>query len=81
MMVSLNLARKNKKVCIDNAGYYLTWVYTPVENNKKRFYVLPAANYENIRGIMDTLSCQKMKLFLSDSRELMKRESIGANEK
>ncbi|MGE5382881.1 MAG: CapA family protein [Omnitrophica WOR_2 bacterium] len=41
-MVGFTLLKTwNRKTIID-PKYYLTWVYTPIENNKKQYYILPA---------------------------------------
>ena len=71
-MFQLVLQKNNGKTSIKSTGYYLTWVYTPIENGVKKYYVLPAAWYENQPAFFDTKeSYNKMKLFLADSRKLL----------
>jgi len=70
-MFQLTLEKTNGITSIKSTGYYLTWVYTPIENKIKRYYILPAAWYENNPEFFDNAeSYHKMKLFLSDSRAL-----------
>ena len=39
-MVRIDLIKERNMVKISNAGYYLTWVYTPVENYQAQvFYI------------------------------------------
>jgi len=66
---------------IKNTGYYLTWVYTPMENGKKKYYILPAAWYENNPSFFDSSeSYNKMKLFLKDSRNLYDNYNVNVPE-
>ncbi len=41
-MVGFTLLKTWNRTTIVNPEYHLSWVYTPVENNKKRYYILPA---------------------------------------
>ncbi len=71
-MFQLVLVKEGEQTKIKSTGYYLTWVYTPIENGTKKYHVLPAAWYENKPEFFDgTESYQKMKLFLNDSRKLL----------
>lgn len=71
-MFQLVLQKNKGQTSIKSTGYYLTWVYTPIEKGVKKYYVLPAAWYENQPEFFDTKeSYNKMKLFLSDSRKLL----------
>jgi poly-gamma-glutamate capsule biosynthesis protein CapA/YwtB (metallophosphatase superfamily) len=80
LMVRLDLVKKNNVVSIQNDVYYLDWVYTPDENGKKRFYILPVSVFEANPKLIDTVSFQKMMLYASDSRILMQKESRGVSE-
>jgi poly-gamma-glutamate capsule biosynthesis protein CapA/YwtB (metallophosphatase superfamily) len=80
LMVRIDLLKHNNVVNIDNSGWYLSWVYTPVENDTKKYYILPVNEFESKPNILDTISYQKMMLFATDSRTLMQKESIGSSE-
>lgn len=80
MMVKIDLVKRNNKVSIADCGYYLNWVYTPMENGKTRFYILPVSQFENRTGVLDTASFQKMMLYVNDSRGLMKNKSKNIKE-
>jgi len=70
-MFKLTLKKEKGKTSIKDSGYILTWVYTPLENGLKKYYVLPAAKYENNPTFFDTqASYDQMKLFISDSRTM-----------
>lgn len=75
-MLKLTLKKQNNKVKIHDYGYYLTWVHKPVINNKVNFEIIPCYEYEsnNYKGI-NTKSKNKMKIFVSQSRELFKKEN------
>ncbi|HOY31679.1 MAG TPA: CapA family protein [Bacteroidales bacterium] len=80
MMVKIDLVKRNNKVSIADCGYYLNWVYTPRENGKTKFYILPVSQFENRTGVPDTASFQKMMLYVNDSRSLMKNKSKNIKE-
>lgn len=78
-MFKLTLRKEKGHTFIKESGYYLTWVYTPVENGSKKYYVLPCARYESNASFFDNdASYNQMKLFISDSRALFgeQNESI-----
>ena len=81
-MVRVELTRdENKKFQITNAGYYLTWVYTPIEKYRKKFYILPCSKYENMPEFFDSPKAyEQMKKFISDSRSLLYKQNININE-
>jgi poly-gamma-glutamate synthesis protein (capsule biosynthesis protein) len=80
-MFKLVLKKEGQSTSIKECGYYLTWVYTPIENGKKQYYILPAAQYENNREFFDSeASFNKMKAFLADSRKLFGAENVAVPE-
>jgi poly-gamma-glutamate synthesis protein (capsule biosynthesis protein) len=80
-MVRIDLAKSADKVNISNAGFYLTWVYTPIENYRKKFYILPCREFETKPGFFARPSdYEKMKLFIKNSRDLLYNQNIGVNE-
>ena len=44
-MIGLELTKRGDSVFVTDAGYILTWVYTPTEDGKRKFYILPCAAY------------------------------------
>lgn len=81
MMVSVTLSKGGDGLRIEDAGYILTWVYTPYEDGRRRFYILPAAESEgNTTFPADKDSRDRMKLFTEDSRRLMENHSRGIRE-
>ena len=80
MMVKMELVKRNNKVSIADCGYYLTWVYIPEKNGKKKYHILPVSQYEGLSSLMDTGSFQKMGLYISDSRKLMQQMTVNVAE-
>ncbi len=80
LMVQIKLKKQKRITSIENCGYFLSWVYTPDENGRRRFYILPVSQYEKGRCFLDTASYGKMMLYANDSRKLMKEESKGIKE-
>lgn len=71
-MVSFKLIKTWNKQEIVEPRYHLTWVHTPIENNKKQYYILPV-NEPGIDTLLDSQSTEKMSIFINDSRELLNK--------
>jgi poly-gamma-glutamate synthesis protein (capsule biosynthesis protein) len=80
-MVRIELSRSGDKVNISSAGYYLTWVYTPIENYRKKFFILPCQEFETLPEFFAKPSdYEKMKLFIKNSRDLLYKQNVRVNE-
>lgn len=80
-MVRVGLKRKGDKYIISNAGYYLIWVYTPIVNYRKKFFILPCSEFESKPDFFDKPEAfQLMKKFISDSRKLLNEQNINVKE-
>ncbi len=80
-MVKIDLEKTDTSVNILNAGYYLTWVYTPVENYRLRFFILPCSEFENRPWFFPKQKDYlQMKRFLYDSRSLLYKQNINVKE-
>lgn len=53
-MVRFVLTKNDSVTNISNVEHLLTWVYTPVVDGRKRYYVLPASIYQK-KGVPDNL--------------------------
>lgn len=82
VMVNLSISKSGEAIWVSDASYTLTWVYTPFENGRKTFYVLPAAKFENNMNFFTAIEdYEAMKLFIDDSRTLLNEQNIGVSEK
>ncbi len=80
-LVRIELTKKGDTTSISNAGYYLTWVYTPKDNNRLKFYVLPCSEFEKrLEFVSDTTQRDMMLRFIKDSRELLNSQNTGIRE-
>ncbi len=80
-MIRLELSKTNGEVNISEAGYILTWVYTPTENGKRKFYILPCSEFEDQADFFQsTYNFETMKTFIKDSRRLLYGSNTGINE-
>lgn len=80
-MVKIELTKNDSSVVISDAGYYLTWVYTPVENGRMRFYILPCAEFENKPEFFpDQNDYLRMKKYIKSARSLLSRQNEGFRE-
>ena len=80
-MVRIELEKTDSLTKVNRAGYYLTWVHTPVEDGKRKFYVLPCSEFENKPEHFNRPSdYQKMKLFIRNSRNLLNSGNSGIKE-
>lgn len=71
-MVRIKLTKNGNKTAISDAGHILTWVYTPNEHGKKRFYVLPVSQYENSNVFPTSSARKRMKAYAKEAREVFK---------
>ena len=77
-MVRIELTREGNSLKITDAGYYLTWVYTPIVKYRKKFFILPCSEYENRPGFFASPSdYYQMKAFTKDSRALLDKQNVG----
>ena len=80
-MVRVELTKNGDKYRISNAGYYLTWVYTPIEKYRKKFFILPCSEFENKPDFFDKPDAfLHMKKFIGDSRKLLNKQNINVKE-
>jgi hypothetical protein len=80
-MVSVTISKGTDGLIIEDAGYILTWVHTPYEDGRRRFYILPAAEFEDHPSFpADKGSRDRLMIFLEDSRRLMNNHSRGIRE-
>jgi poly-gamma-glutamate capsule biosynthesis protein CapA/YwtB (metallophosphatase superfamily) len=80
-MVRIELAKKADSLYVSDAGFYLTWVYTPIESYRKKFFILPCSKFENKPEFFTKPEdYQKMKIFIKNSRNLLCNQNIKINE-
>lgn len=80
-MIKIVLKKEPNRIKIKEAGYMLTWVYTPTIKGKKHFFILPCAQFElKPDFFISKEHFNKMKVFISDSRNLLKTNNKNVNE-
>lgn len=80
-MIRLDLTVKGDSVVISDAGYVLTWVYSPMEKGMRRFYILPCAAFENRPEFFQSPSqYYDMMVFIRDARRLLDSQNTGFSE-
>jgi len=80
-IVRIELTKSGKSFKISNAGYYLTWVYTPIEKYRKKFFILPCSEFENKSDFFSKPADYiLMKKFINDSRALLNTQNINIKE-
>ena len=80
-MVRIELAKRADSLYVSDAGYYLTWVYTPVEDSRKKFFILPISMFEDKPEFFSRPEYyQKMNTFIKNSRRLLNNQNTGINE-
>jgi poly-gamma-glutamate capsule biosynthesis protein CapA/YwtB (metallophosphatase superfamily) len=80
-MVRIELTKVVDSLYVSDADYYLTWVYTPVENYRKKFFILPCSKFESKPEFFtNPADYKKMMLFLNNSRKLLNNQNIKINE-
>lgn len=80
-MVRIEIEKRDDSLKIASAGYYLTWVYTPFENGRKRFYILPCSKYEGNSEFFASPSDHiKMMDYVTNSRRFLEVQNINFRE-
>jgi poly-gamma-glutamate synthesis protein (capsule biosynthesis protein) len=80
-MVRIELTWTDNELKITDAGYYLTWVYTPVVNYRKKFYILPCTEFENKPDFFKNQSdYSQLKKFITGSRTLLNKQNLSIDE-
>ena len=80
-MIRIELTWTGDSFKITNSGYFLSWVYTPLENYRQKFYILPCSEYENREEFFSRREDYlKMKKFMKNSRSLLYNQNIGIHE-
>ena len=79
-MARIRLIKDPTGVRIQNCAYSLVWVYKPIVDNKKKYYIIPAANHENVVDYISPTDEDKLKTFLKNSRELLNLHNVGFTE-
>jgi hypothetical protein len=80
-MICLELTKRGDRVLVTEAGYILTWVYTPSESGKRKFFILPCSVYEdNPEFFQSSSDYNAMMSFARDARRLLNRSNAGFGE-
>jgi poly-gamma-glutamate synthesis protein (capsule biosynthesis protein) len=80
-IVRIEMESKGDRLCISRAGYYLTWVYAPIINYRKKFYILPCSEFENHSEFFtNTADHQKMIVYIKNARRYLNRQNTNVNE-
>lgn len=80
-MVRIELAKRGNQTIISDAGFYLTWVYTPIVNYRKQFYILPCSEFETRpEYFTKPADYEQMERFIRDSRILLYKQNINVPE-
>jgi hypothetical protein len=81
-IVRIEFTREGSELKISDAGYYLTWVYTPIEKYRKKFFILPCSEFENTPEFFSKpAEYMQMKSFIEDARSLLYKQNINIREK
>jgi poly-gamma-glutamate synthesis protein (capsule biosynthesis protein) len=80
-MIRMDISASGDSAFVSDAGYVLTWVYTPIENGKSKFYILPCAEFEKKPEFFQTAEqYETMMTYISDARRLLDNLNTGFRE-
>jgi hypothetical protein len=80
-MVRIDLEKSGNSWKISDAGFYLTWIYTPIVKYRKQFYILPCSEFENRPEFFtNPADFVQMKRFIDDSRALLYNQNLNIKE-
>jgi poly-gamma-glutamate capsule biosynthesis protein CapA/YwtB (metallophosphatase superfamily) len=80
-MIRIEIEKKEERTYITNAEYILTWVYTPIEKYRKRFFILPCLEFEKKPEFFsNSADLRQMKRYIVNSRSLLNPQNINVIE-
>ncbi|WP_338395983.1 CapA family protein [Fulvitalea axinellae] len=80
-VLRVELVKENGKTRIKDAGYYITWVYNPKVDGRRRFRILPASRYELKEDFFASKAYHdKMMRFINGTRDLFESEKVNIRE-
>lgn len=80
-MVRFDFEKTDGELKIRSAGFYLTWVYTPILKYQPKFYILPCSEFENRPSFFARENeYSQMKTFINGSRSLLYRHNHNFRE-
>ncbi|SMO64845.1 poly-gamma-glutamate synthesis protein (capsule biosynthesis protein) [Saccharicrinis carchari] len=74
-IVRLELSKIGNKTIVSDAGYYLTWVHTPIVEGKKEFMVLPVSPFEQAPLFMDDKAHARLCEYAAEARDVYKHNT------
>ena len=81
MMAGLILQKIKGKTSVKQLGHYLTWVYTPVEKNRKKYYILPCSIAENDSAFFKIANqYDSMKTYTNNARKFLDTNNVNESE-
>jgi poly-gamma-glutamate capsule biosynthesis protein CapA/YwtB (metallophosphatase superfamily) len=80
-IVRIGFIKNGNELKISDAGYYLTWVYTPIEKYRKKFFILPCSQFENNPDFLSKPEeYLQMKNFINGARSLLYKQNLNIRE-
>jgi len=80
-IVRIGFIKSGNELKISDAGYYLTWVYTPIEKYRKKFFILPCSQFENNPDFFSKPEeYLQMKNFINGARSLLYKQNLNIRE-
>ena len=81
MMLKVSLIKDNLcGIKIAKAQYGLVWMHKPVQEDRRAYHILPAAEYQDKTAFMSIDENQKLNKFIDSSRKLLNKGNIGVCE-
>lgn len=80
-IVRIEFTRIGNELKVSDAGYFLTWVYTPIEKYRKKFFILPCSQFENHPEFFSKpAEYTQMTGFIMGARSLLYKQNINIRE-
>jgi len=79
-MTYISLKKYDDIVEIDQFGYILTWVWIPIIQGERKYYIIPVSKYEQIPGFFDAASQVKVNQFARETRQHLKKHNVNVPE-
>ena len=79
IMLKVELIKKGDTFYFGEIGYFLIFVYKPIVNGLKQYYVLPASIYEDC-DTLQTSEKQRLTQYITEARRIFKQKNMNIYE-
>lgn len=80
-MARIEITKTTEGIKITEAGFFLTWVHTPIVDYRLKFYILPCSQFENRSDFfLNHSDYDQMRRYIKNSRTFLNNQNVSFSE-